>query len=371
MNILRFLFYFTSYALLASLVALPSCVQVPTEELSAKIQYRISTQAAKDKILNADVKISMVGDIMLGGTAEEIFVKNGYNYAFEETRHLLLDSAIAFGNLEGVLATWGISDPKKTYNFMSPPQKSAAALKYAGFDIFSIANNHILDYGVAGMYQTMRALEKEDMRHVGGGTTVKEARTPRIMEVDGHKVAFLAYSLTYPTQFWVTDEHPGVAYGNQKHVVEDIKSAKKISDLVLVSMHWGRESTTELRDYQKSIGRAAIDAGASVVMGHHPHILQAVEHYKDGIIMYSLGNFAFGSYSQKVDSSVVAQAYFKNKKLVKMQFWPIYVRNTDVLFQSKILEDEKADSVVQHLQEISKDHGTIFHNDNGSAVIFL
>jgi len=352
-------------------MALPSCIYISPQQLSFKVQDRLSTQAAKDMILDADVKISMVGDIMLGGTAEEIFIKHGYNYAFEETRHLLIDSSIAFGNLEGVLATWGISDPNKTYNFITPPKKSAAALRYAGFDIFSIANNHILDYGVTGMYQTMQALEAENIQHVGGGTTVKEARTPRIIEVDGHKVAFLAYSLTYPAEFWVTDRHPGVAFGHHNHVVADVKAAKKLSDLVLVSMHWGRESTTQLRDYQVSIGRAAIDAGASIVIGHHPHVLQAIEHYNDGIILYSLGNFAFGSYSKKVDSSVVAQAYFKNNKLVKMHFWPIFVRNTEVLFQSKILDGEQADKVVQHLQEISKDHGTKFYNDNGSAVIFM
>ena len=348
-----------------------SCAQLKPKPLSVDIQQRLLMQDAKDVLLNADVTVSLVGDIMLGGTAEEILQREGYDYAFAETRHLLTRSAITFGNLEGPLATWGLVDPDKTWSYKSAPAESASALSRAGFDIVSLANNHALDYGIAGMVQTMQALDKKNIIHVGGGMNIDEARQPRIIDKNGRKLAFLAYSLTFPDSFWATEQYGGVAFGHLDHIVADIRAAKKKADIVMVSVHWGRESTTELRPYQESIGHAAIDAGASIVIGHHPHVLQAVEQYKQGVILYSLGNFAFGSYSKKVDSSVIAQAYFKDNKLSQMRFWPIDVRNTEVLFQSRILDSDRADRVVQHLQELSADKGTQIVNDNGTAVVFM
>ena len=374
MNSLRTLLRLSVFSLVLATLAIQSCswfAVKPAEPLSPMIQNRLEIQDVKDSLLGADIKISMVGDIMLGGTATEIFEKNGYNYAFEETRHLLQRSSLVFGNLEGPLAEWGITDEEKTYNFKSPPKESAAALKYAGFDIVSLANNHALDYGVAGLIQTMQTLDKAGITHVGGGLDLNSARQVKYHMVGNRRVAFLAYSLTFPESFWATDNHGGIAFGHKSQIIEDITKARKSADIVMVSMHWGQESTTKLRPYQTDLGRAAIDAGATVVMGHHPHILQAIEPYKHGVILYSLGNFAFGSYSQKVNSSVIAQAYFKGDKLAQLRLWPIKVRNTDVLFQSRILNGEAADSVVQHLQELSVDHGAEIFNDNGTGVIFF
>lgn len=371
MSGMRLIFLSLATAVFISIAALLSCAYLPHKQLDSGIQDRLNMQDGKDAVLEADIKISMVGDIMLGGTAEEIFQKYGYNYAFDQTRHLLQRANIAFGNLEGPLATWGLVDPEKTWSYKSPPDESAAALKNAGFDIVSLANNHALDYGVTGLVQTMQALDREKINHVGGGMNINEARQARVLEVEGQRVAFLAYSLTFPESFWATDKHAGVAFGHQEHIVADVKAARKQADFVLVSVHWGRESTTELRPYQKSIGHAAIDAGASVVIGHHPHVLQAVEKYKQGIIFYSLGNFAFGSYSKKVDSSVVSHVYFKDNQLDQIRLWPIYVRNNDVLFQSKILDGSRASEVVKHLQEISAEFNTPIIDDNGTAVIFM
>ncbi|MDH5302245.1 MAG: CapA family protein [Gammaproteobacteria bacterium] len=374
MKPLRVLLCCSGALLLGTALAMQSCVSFsprPSAALSDSVQNRLKLQDAKDQVLGADIKISMVGDIMLGGTATEIYQKNGYNHAFEETRQLLRRSSLVFGNLEGPLATWGLTDGEKTYSFKSQPDESAAALKYAGFDIVSLANNHALDYGVAGLVQTMQALDKVDINHVGAGLDLGQARTVKFERVGNRNIAFLAYSLTYPETFWATDKYAGVAFGDKAKIIEDIRIARKSADIVMVSMHWGRESTTELRPYQTEIGRAAIDAGASVVIGHHPHILQAIEPYKHGVILYSLGNFAFGSYSQKVDTSVIAQAYFKGEKLAQLRLWPIKVRNTEVLFQSRILDGAAADAVVQHLQDLSLNHGADIVNDNGTGVIFF
>jgi len=235
-----------------------------------------------------EFRIAAVGDIMLGGSAAPEMQKYGYDYPFELTAPLLKQAQIVFGNLEGPLTADGESTTAKQYLFRSPPDKVAPALARAGFNIVSLANNHSLDYGAQGLDDTRAALDKVGIRSIGAGRNLAEARAPVYMQVDDARVAFLAYSLTFPEEFWATPDKPGTAFGHEHFVRADIAAARAQADIVIVSFHWGQEGKTDLRDYQINLAHAAIDAGAAAVLGHHPHILQGVEHYKDGMILYSL-----------------------------------------------------------------------------------
>ncbi|HMC13980.1 MAG TPA: CapA family protein, partial [Gallionellaceae bacterium] len=143
------------------------------------------------------------------------------------------------------------------------------------------------------------------------------------------------------------------------------------ADIVLVSFHWGQEGKTELREYQTHLGHLAIDSGASAVIGHHPHILQGIERYKDGLILYSLGNFTFGSYSINSSRSAVAQLHFRNGRLQKLQMFPINVNNFEVQFQPQPLHGEEADDVIANLQTLSAALNTEVRNDQGIGIITL
>lgn len=317
----------------------------------------------------ATVRITAVGDIMMGGTARPELAKFGYDYAFDATRKLLNQSHVVFGNLEGPLTHRGKAEKNKKYIFRSPPATVARALANAGFDVVSLANNHSLDYGVIGLVDTIDALAAEGIRHVGAGSSLVDARTPTFVVVGDRTVAFLAYSLTFPENFWATKSRPGTAFGHQKHITADIKAARNVADIVLVSFHWGQEGITELREYQTRLGRAAIDAGAQAVIGHHPHILQGVERYKDGVILYSLGNFVFGSYSERAKVSVIAHLYFDGSQLSQVRLLPLNVRNTDVVFRPLPLKKASADKVVKELQILAAALNTQLHNNNGVAVL--
>jgi gamma-polyglutamate biosynthesis protein CapA len=124
-------------------------------------------------------------------------------------------------------------------------------------------------------------------------------------------------------------------------------------DIIAVSFHWGAERAKELRSYQPLLAHAAIDAGADLVIGHHPHILQGVEHYRDGLILYSLGNFTFGSRTQHARTSVVANIIFKDGKFNKLEMTPISVDNFEVDFQPQLLRGERAEAVYAELVELS------------------
>lgn len=316
----------------------------------------------------AVVQIVAVGDIMLGGTAAPELARFGYDYPFARVRDLLRRADVVFGNLEGPLTNRG-TPAVKQYVFRSPPQYVAPALARAGFNAVSLANNHSMDYGVDGLRDTIAALTEAGIRHAGAGEDLAAAHQPAIITVGGVRVAVLAYSLTFPEEFWADDTRPGTAFGHEYQVRADVAAAKKRADIVLVSFHWGREGTVEPRDYQRKLGHAAIEAGAAVVVGHHPHLLQGVERYRGGVILYSLGNFVFGSYSPAAARSAIAKIVLRGGRVRELELYPINVLNAEVVFQPYPLRGQAANDVVAELQRISQPLGTVIKNRAGVAVM--
>lgn len=317
-----------------------------------------------------EIRIVAVGDIMLGGSAAPELELRGYDYPFVATRRFFEGAHVVFGNLEGPLTGGGAAVHNKQYLFRSPPQKVAPALARAGFNMLSLANNHILDYGLDGLRDTLAALDRAGIRYAGAGMDLSAARRPAVLEVAGGvRVAMLAYSLTFPEEFWAGANRPGTAFGHEAHVRADVTAARAQADIVLVSFHWGREGTTALRDYQPLLGRAAIEAGAQAVLGHHPHVLQAVERYRDGVILYSLGNYVFGSYSEIAARSAIAELTFRDGRFAALRLIPINVKNAEVVFQPRPLADREADEVIAHLQRLSAELGTVLAARDGAAVL--
>jgi poly-gamma-glutamate capsule biosynthesis protein CapA/YwtB (metallophosphatase superfamily) len=317
-----------------------------------------------------DVRVVAVGDIMLGGTATPELVQFGYDYPFANVRDLLHHADVVFGNLEGPLTDRGTAAVKE-YVFHSPPQRVAPALARAGFNVVSLANNHSMDYGLDGLRDTIEALRRAGIAHAGAGENLAAARHPALIQVGAVRVAVLAYSLTFPEEFWANGVRPGTAFGHESQVRADVAVAKKTADVVLVSFHWGRERTVELRDYQRKLGHAAIDAGAAAVIGHHPHVLQGIERYRGGVILYSLGNFVFGSYSRAAARSVVARFSLRRGRVHALELYPINVLNVEVVFRPSRLHGAAANEVVTELQRISRPFGTVIQNREGVAVVQL
>lgn len=326
---------------------LPPDVLQPVPQSQAVVEsYRL----LRDRVLT----IAAVGDLMLGGSAESYLETLGYDYPFIPTRHLLAAADITIGNLETALTRRGEMLIEKKYRFRNPGDKVAPALKSAGFDIVSLANNHTLDYGYEGLRDSFSALEQAGIAHHGAGLNLTEARRPALFTLEnGLKVGFLAYSNTYPEEFWATASRPGTAFGHEQHVRADVSKLKKAVDTVVVSFHWGREGETDLQPYQIALAHAAIDSGADLVLGHHPHIVQAVEEYRGGLILYSLGNFVFGSFSNRVQYSVIANIHFNNGRYDRLEMIPVNVNNFQVYFQPQILAGRQAEAVFIDLQKQS------------------
>jgi len=350
-------------------VWMAACAAHPAEPVAAPAEQ--APPVAPAAVPPAMLKVVAVGDIMLDGTSRPVFAQHGYDHAFVQVKKFFAGVPIVIGNLEGPLTTRGTPEQDKTYVFRSPPDKVSRALRNAGINVVSLANNHTLDYGPDGLEDTRAALDAAGVAHMGAGPNLREARRPVLMQAAGKRVALLGYSVTLPDHFYARPDKPGTAFAHEAHVRADVAAARAQADIVIVSFHWGQEGKTQLRDYQMHLGRVAIDAGAAAVLGHHPHILQAVEQYKDGVILYSLGNFTFGSYSRQAQVSAVAELTFAGDRLAELRLHPINVNNFDVEFQPRPLTGAAAERVVNDLIALSALHQTQLVNDAGTALLRL
>jgi poly-gamma-glutamate capsule biosynthesis protein CapA/YwtB (metallophosphatase superfamily) len=239
------------------------------------------------------VKLSFVGDIILSSRVEELLKTNGFEYPYKYVKSYLEKADIAVGNLESPFTTRG-TPQEKEYVFRSPPE-ALPDLKKAGFDIFNLANNHILDYGQEGLLDTFDYLDAQQLKRVGAGRNVDEAFRPAIVQHNGMKVAFLGFSRVIPNTSWYAGKsRPGVAETyDPKPATEAIAKARSEADLVVVLAHWGQERKDRPVKEQVDLAHKYIDSGADLVIASHPHVLQGFEQYKGKWIAYSLGNFIF------------------------------------------------------------------------------
>ena len=184
----------------------------------------------------------------------------------------------------------------KQYTFRGRPEV-LKVLKDNNFTAVSIANNHVLDFGHDAFLDTLDNLKKYELLYAGGGRNREEADKGIIIEKNGIKVGFLAFTKVVPVVEWYAGKNkPGIVGAYKAHepqFVKAIQHIKKNCDVLVVSVHWGKEASIEIRDEERYIGCSMIDAGADIIMGHHPHVVQGMEIYKGKPIFYSLGNFIF------------------------------------------------------------------------------
>lgn len=265
------------------------------------------------------VTLSAVGDIRLDGPIQQI-AKEGADAPSRAIKHLL-DADIVFGNLETPVTTRGTKFAK-TWNFRSRPE-NLKILTAAGFNLLNIANNHVWDYGEQGFLDTLKHLEKGRWRYVGGGRDRDEAERVTLLRFPELTVGFLGMTSTNPKEGWAKPGKPGVMYSDFTRVRDAVARAKKRCDVLVVSFHGGTELAPEPNDIQKSVSRAAIDGGADLFLGHHPHVLQPVELYKGKPIVHSLGNFFFVSPSTATRPTAVVRAELSKEGVKSLEIVPV------------------------------------------------
>lgn len=238
------------------------------------------------------ISFSFLGDIMLDRGVRSSVNKNfngDYSDLFSKME-VLKKSDVVFANLEGPASDQG-RDLQNLYSFRMDPD-TIPALKGAGMSIVSVANNHAGDWGREAFIDTLNRLEENEILYTGGGIS-KDVESPTIIEKYGMKIGFLGFSDVGPQNLSAKEDTVGILLANNPRYEEIIKNAKSQVDYLVVSIHWGDEYKTTNNARQETLAKKAVDAGAKLVIGHHPHVIQNTEVYKDSLIVYSLGNFIF------------------------------------------------------------------------------
>lgn len=347
---------------------------------------------------NRDITFCAVGDVRI--------LNNDPKELLSDIKPVIGAADIAFCQLESAYSNRG--SQQQGIAFRAPPG-GAAGLKDAGFDVISTAGNHCMDYGADALLDTLDALRDNGLLSVGTGKNLEEARRPVIVEREGTKVGFIAFNSIMAEGDWAEPDRPGCNairiytregkfYSGETAkprrsdivasrediaaMVEAVKKLKAQADVAIVSFHWGLSfSPMDLAVYQREVGHAAVDAGADLVLGHHPHILKAVEHYKDKVIFYSIGNFAFDhntplsanaqalypgykvepgyeGYRFGADSrkTVIVKCLISEKKIRKISVLPTHING---MAKPQILnrDDPRFDEVVEYIGTVSAHHG--------------
>src|SRR3989344_2188546 len=266
-----------------------------------------------------EITMAFVGDIMLSRAIGKIMSdKNDYTFPFASTTEFIRSAHIAFANLENPISERGMKSGS-IYSFRADP-RVVEGLKFAGFDVVSLANNHIWDYGRQPFLDTLTYLSENGIVGVGGGENYSEAHTPRIITVGNTTIAFLAYTNLISASLGLASSTPAVSRYDDEILQADIEQARMLSDFVVVSFHWGDEYKTKHNPEQERVGKLVIDSGAKLVIGHHPHVVQEVEEYGGGYIAYSLGNFIFDqNFSKDTERGLVLLVTVKDNKTLSVK----------------------------------------------------
>jgi poly-gamma-glutamate capsule biosynthesis protein CapA/YwtB (metallophosphatase superfamily) len=353
--------------------------------------------------------------IVLTGVGDVSPMREDPSSAFKNVAPIFRQADISFCQVELVLSS-GRIDPDWALINPENAEKVGQALGGAGFDVISLAGNHHLDSGPEALMDSIATLKKNRIAPVGVGANIAEARAPAIVERKGTRVAFLAYSAILfrgPVPYEATENRPGCApmYVTTHYeqvdwqpgtppriitiadkddlaaMVDSVKKAKALADVVVISIHWGIHIVPSLiAMYEYEVGHAAIDAGADLILGHHAHILKGIEVYKGKVIFHNLGNFVHdkprlvkkpdivGRYGGSplmlhrfdaktkgeypyADSkkTVIAKALIEGGQIRKITFQPCVIN--DGTPEPLSSSDKRYDEVVDYVKWITKDQG--------------
>jgi poly-gamma-glutamate capsule biosynthesis protein CapA/YwtB (metallophosphatase superfamily) len=344
---------------------------------------------------NADrsLTLALVGDLYVN-RPEPVSI-------FAPTADVLREADVLFGNCETPIAERGEPWPGKPLanNCLKMPPESAAALAAVGFDAVGLASNHSLDFGIEALLRTRELLDEQGVQHAGAGRNLDEARRPAIVTKNGVTIAFLVYSSVYMPGWEATSDRAGIATvhvdtaykphpriheqpgapattltfpdpNDVARLKEDIQMAKRRADIVVVSWHWGvSERHRLLVPYQVDLGHLALDVGADLVIGHHPHMLQGVEIYQGKPLFYSLGNFAFDvKHPWFGPESVIVRCLISHGRIDSVSVVPCLI---DEIFAPRPLGLDDSSSVIGLLKDASADFGTRFERRGNEVVVGL
>ena len=301
----------------------PATVPLPPEPLPAGTERN-----------PGEAILVFLGDVAPGRSMEMQLARYGPAYPWQGIQPLLDEADLASANLEGLLTTRG--EPlNKSYLIRAHPVWGQALLE-AGLDLVTLANNHALDFGTAGLVETDAVLRALDIAVVGTGPTRAEAHRPAIYDLQGVRVAVLGYAAARWNGSVDVPATDRLAWAEPDAVQADVRALRDQVDLVVVLLHAGTEYATTPSSDQVAVAHAAIDAGADLVVGHHPHVTQTVEQYRQGFVVYSLGDALFDIPRQAAMQGDLLRVHATQQGLSQVELWPFWIEDA---IRLRLLDD--------------------------------
>ena len=305
----------------------------------------------------ATITIAAVGDLLFDLGPRRLIAAQGGAAPLAKVASRLRAADLTIANLETPLSNRGATVAgKPAHLIFNGDPRGILSLTTAGVDLVSIANNHAMDHGRLALTDTLAALDKAGIGHAGAGMNTTAAWKPAIVTVKGHRIAYVAATENIPAHFLPSSTRGGVANGNDlTRLVATVRAAYKQADIVIVSVHWGVEQSYTPTARQKHDARALIDAGADVVLSHHPHVMQGIDTYKGKLIAYSLGNFLFPYKTVAGRKSFILRFEYGRKGVANITAVPVYLGEWG---RPVVQTGASARSILGRLAAISKPMGT-------------
>ena len=295
------------------------------------------------------VVISIAGDVMLDRGVKEAIAKNSAAYPFEGVSQLFSTDDITVANLECAL-TKAKTPALKEFVFRFDPS-IAAVMKAAGIDVLALANNHTQDYLSEGLSDTMNALSESGISYAGAGKSGGDIK-PCFIKKHGVRIGVLSFCALSPGD--CGGDTGAISFVQENKLDEMKKEIKKVAaqcDFLIVYFHWGIEYRNDVLDSQKEIAHAAVDSGASLVVGTHPHVLQSKETYKGVPVYYSIGNFVFDrQMPYGTDEAVILRLTVNKKGIINAEELPVVIEDA----QPRLAEGEQREQIKSDLKWYSR-----------------
>lgn len=255
-------------------------------------------EADQNTLAGAEDTMLFGGDVLLSSHVLNAYQKAGgiHGVLDEGYRDVIRNADFFMVNEEFPFSSRGVQAEDKEYTFRLEPER-VSMFQEMGIDGVTLANNHALDFGQDALLDSIATLDSAGILHTGAGADLAEAGRPVETELGGRQIAVIGATRVIPVSSWAAGkDHPGMlASYDPTALLKVIRTQKEAGKLVIVYVHWGGEKDEKPQEYQRTLGQQYIDAGADLVIGAHPHVLQGIEYYKGRPIVYSLGNFVFGS----------------------------------------------------------------------------
>ena len=304
-------------------------------------------------LMKREITFAAVGDLMLGdhpvrfgnGVRSRI-EKDGTEYLFSKTKPLWEGSDIVFGNVEAILSDIGLNKARlDSAEFRGSPE-SIPALKKVGFNVLNLSNNHCMEYGLDAFWETVNLLRKQGIFVTGLRSDVGGC-IPYELEKNGVKATLLSYSLCCEN-YYKGNEVP-YTFATEEKILQEVALYRDRSDVLIVSLHWGEEYMSYPSPQQVVFAHRLVDHGVDLILGHHPHVLQGVEKYKNAVIAYSLGNFIFDMWQRPTRQSIILKGTFSKDGISEVEMIPLYINDR---FQPEILDKRLHPEFLQSMERL-------------------